>query len=74
MTYLHDTFNDYGTPVSAFQCDTCGQVVTICPTPPIDQRDQWNHCMISPCPSYDPDRDVLMLTMLGAELKEQPHD
>ena len=58
MSYVGVERNEYGTPVSTFDCDKCGGRFTICPEPPEDQRWMWQHCMAPECESYDVSRDV----------------
>ena len=72
MSYIEESVNEYGTPISVFKCDTCGDTYTLCPAIPENKRDQWQNCMADICPSYDPNRDVLMLVHLGAELNVEP--
>jgi hypothetical protein len=62
MTWLPDSTNEYGTPVSVLDCDTCHHVVTLCPALPTEGRRQlWgNTCLGDKCPSYDIGRDVDM--------------
>lgn len=57
MTYLAETFNEYGTPVSLFQCEGCKTTFTVCPAVPQDRRDQWDGCMAEGCSTYDEARD-----------------
>lgn len=71
MTYRFESRNEYGTPVSAFTCDTCGGDFTVCPAVRVEKRDQWDGCLATECPSYDPDRDVDMLMLLGAEVQAE---
>jgi hypothetical protein len=60
MTWLADSTNNAGTPVSVLDCDTCRHVVTICPALPDDAaRTRWgDHCLGDTCPSYRIERDV----------------
>lgn len=48
--------NEYGTPVAAYKCDTCGNAYTVCPIPENDE--EWNNCLVEECASYDPKRDI----------------
>lgn len=58
MSYIREGINDYGTPVSWFNCDDCGDEFSVCPAVPEDQRDEWDGCMADTCTSYDIERDV----------------
>lgn len=60
MTWLPDSVNEYGTPVSVLDCDTCRHVVTICPALPTDERRRlWgDDCLGDTCPSYRIERDA----------------
>lgn len=54
-------FNEYGTPVTVGQCDTCGEEFTVCPK--ADERrmapgGDWANCLATDCASYDPRRDA----------------
>ena len=51
-----DELNEYGTPVSAFKCEFCGEKFTVCPKPKND--DDWKGCLSDKCISYDPGRDA----------------
>ena len=52
--------NEYGTPVTALTCETCGRPFTVCPEVPPDRLGQWRGCLAEDCASYDPMRDVDM--------------
>ena len=58
--YLGARKNDYGNPVDAFRCETCGGEFTVCPPLPADRSrdDEWTGCMAEQCRSYDPARDA----------------
>lgn len=58
-THVRDERNAYGTEISRFQCETCGQEFTVCPKP--DQHSQWASCLARECASYDPARDADLL-------------
>jgi len=57
VTHLAETFNEHGTPVSLFQCESCATTFTVCPAVPEDRRDQWTGCMADGCATYDEARD-----------------
>lgn len=57
MTHLAETYNEHGTPVSLFQCESCPSTFTVCPAVPEDRRDQWTGCMADGCSTYDESRD-----------------
>lgn len=65
MTYLRQQVNEFGTSVSAFECDTCGAGYTICPEPLVEQRWMWQNCMTPECQSYDVSRDVVAIVGFG---------
>ena len=45
--------NEYGVRVTEHICKTCGVEFTVCPG-----IDNWNDCLVEPCQSYDPERDI----------------
>ena len=49
--------NEHGTMISVHQCDTCGNVFTLCPAVGPGQSD-WDNCLAPKCKSYDKDRDA----------------
>lgn len=57
--FLEVRSNEYGTPVDAYRCETCGEEFTVCPAHK-DRScdDQWTGCQAPECASYDPGRDV----------------
>lgn len=57
MTRVANTFNEYGTPVTMFQCGSCKETFTVCPAVDPKHDDQWVGCLADTCASYDPDRD-----------------
>ena len=57
-TKIADTFNEYGTPVTMFLCESCNQTFTVCPAVEDHNLDQWSGCLGEGCGSYDPDRDA----------------
>ena len=61
--------NEYGTPVSAHICDTCGGDFTVCPAASVDSPD-WDNCLADECDSYDPGRDADILFMSDKEIAE----
>ena len=65
MTYVGQDINEYGTPVSAFDCATCNDRFTICPEPPVEERWMWQNCMAPECESYDVSRDVGAIVGFG---------
>lgn len=56
--YIKESKNEYGTPISVFKCDFCGQEFTVCPAIKPEDRKSWNGCGAPDCESYDPARDV----------------
>lgn len=54
----HLASNEYGTPVAAGICDTCGQDYTVSPPPEPDHYDCWRNCLTPECASYDIERDA----------------
>lgn len=60
--YLGEGKNDYGTPVSRFRCDHCGDEYTVCPVVPLERREHWNSCLSEACQSYDESRDADLLS------------
>ena len=58
MPFLEDGQNEYGTPVSRFKCETCGDKFTICPVVVPDKHGDWSDCLATQCDSYDPNRDA----------------
>lgn len=59
MSYLETRKNDYGTPVDAYRCETCGEEFTVCPAhADRSSDDQWAGCQAVTCGSYDPARDA----------------
>lgn len=55
---VRDDVNEYGTPITVFDCESCGQEFTVCPAAADDRLDHWRGCLDEGCPSYDPSRDV----------------
>lgn len=55
---VRDDVNEYGTPITVFDCESCGQEFTVCPAVADDRLDQWSGCLQEDCPSYDPARDA----------------
>ena len=58
MPKLADTFNEYGTPVTLFRCDTCEETYTVCPAVADCDLHHWINCLAVNCASYDPALDV----------------
>jgi len=54
----HNAVNKYGTRVAIRRCKTCGAEFTVCPAPPPEKLDQWQHCLSEACDSYDDSRDA----------------
>lgn len=66
------TTNEYGTPVSAHVCQTCGAEFTVCP-PVDDGRPGWDNCLAPECPSYDVTRDAdLMFEIEPGLIRREP--
>ena len=63
--YMEENVNEFGSPVSVFTCESCGDVFTVCPVVPEDTRDQWTGCQAELCDSYDPSRDADLYFALG---------
>jgi len=59
--------NEFGTPTSVYRCTTCGLPFNVCPPKTVEAY--GTDCMDDECPSYDPDRDVQMLLLRGAEVR-----
>ena len=55
---IENGFNECGTPVTYFACETCGNEFTVCPVVSDDRLDIWKNCLSIECGSYDPKRDV----------------
>ena len=66
--FIRDLKNEYGTPITEFRCGTCGELFTICPKVSPCYYDQWEHCILEHCDSYDPSRDADILFMGDEEL------
>jgi hypothetical protein len=58
MSRIKDTYNQSGTKVAEYGCETCGAVFTVCPAPSPEKDDQWRGCLAKGCKSYDPARDA----------------
>jgi len=54
---LRDDTNDYGTPITVFQCEFCGVEFSVCPAVRESRLDNWRGCMTPECESYDETRD-----------------
>lgn len=52
------TVNEYGTPVTKYRCEACGEIFTVCPAPTPSEDHNWDGCTAPECSSYDPDRDI----------------
>ena len=61
--------NEYGTSVTKYWCDTCGEEYTVCPSPEND--DEWNNCLSPDCPSYDSGRDIDKIFDTDAEIYKE---
>lgn len=72
MTYIKEATNDYGTPVSAFVCNTCGNPFTVCPAVTEVQHDEWQNCMSEDCDSYKPTRDADLYFGTGMVERDTP--
>ena len=55
---LRDDVNEYGTPITVFKCDFCGEEYSVCPAIPDVKLDDWNGCQMEWCESYDESRDA----------------
>jgi len=65
MTWLPQSVNEYGTPVSVGICDGqpdyCGREFTVCPAMDDERQERWGHgCLADFCASYDLGRDIDM--------------
>jgi hypothetical protein len=58
MAITEITTNEYGTPVAAGLCDTCGRPYTVVPVPDRDRWHAWTSCLEPDCASYDITRDA----------------
>lgn len=67
---MREDVNEYGTPVGAFTCQSCGREFTVCPRPADPER--WAGCTHPECPSYDAERDAEPLFMPDAEFAALP--
>jgi hypothetical protein len=57
--FIETRKNEFGTPVDAYRCDTCGDEFTVCPANDDRSRDEdWSGCMALTCASYNPRRDA----------------
>jgi hypothetical protein len=56
--YLGLGRNTYGTVVSKFECNTCGQPYTVCPSLEEINISNWQNCLEVGCNSYDTLRDA----------------
>lgn len=65
MTYLGCGVNEYGTEISLYICDTCGERFSVCPAVPEERKDEWNGCQAEWCGSYEPMRDADLYFGLG---------
>ena len=65
MSYVGESANEYGTQVSVFDCEECGQRFSVCPHVPEERRDQWDGCLAEGCASYEPTRDADLYFLLG---------
>lgn len=59
MAYLGEGINEYGTAVSRFVCDTCGEEFTVCPA--VTEEAWGGSCLAEGCGSYDLRRDIDLL-------------
>ena len=60
-TKIGHELNDYGTLVTRFKCEECGDEFTVCPAVPPDKENGWEGCLKPECTSYDPARDMDLL-------------
>jgi len=65
---VREDVNEYGTPVSVHNCQTCGGEFTLCPLIPDDDAHRWPDCLSPECESYDPHRDADLLFMSDKEI------
>ncbi len=55
---IRNDVNEQGTPITVFQCESCGVEFSVCPAIPDIDLDNWKGCMRPECDSYDEERDV----------------
>lgn len=75
MAYNGNGKNEYGTPISLFTCEFCGNDFSVCPAIKEDRISEWDNggCQSPECVSYDPDRDADIFFMTDEEIaKEKP--
>lgn len=61
-TFLGYGENEYGTCVSRFRCDTCGEEFTCCPTyASLGKSEETPGCQSKKCDSYDVRGDVSLM-------------
>jgi len=70
MSKIGHELNEYGTLVTRFKCEYCGNEFTICPAVPPDKENEWRGCLGVDCVSYDPSRDVDLLMSEGATIQQ----
>jgi len=70
MAFLRNDLNEYGTPVTWFTCEFCGDEFSICPAKPEHGHDNWKGCLSDQCDSYDPSRDADILFMTDEEIEK----
>lgn len=58
MARIGMTVNEYGTTVTKYKCESCGDIFTVCPAPSPDKDVHWKGCTAPECSSYRPDRDI----------------
>lgn len=56
MAFIREDVNEYGTPVSVMECETCGMEFTVCPS--VSDPSKWPDCTAPECASYDESRDI----------------
>jgi len=63
MSYLRESLNEEGKPISVFKCNSCNEVFDVCPAIPEEVRVLWSNggCQSEKCSSYGPKRDCDIL-------------
>ena len=69
---IRDDINEFGTKITIFKCDFCGEEFSVCPAVSDEKSDQWTGCLSADCISYDMSRDVDAIMFFGAgEMKRR---
>lgn len=69
---IGDGFNEYGTPITYFQCEYCGREFWVCPAVDDDNLDSWTGCLDVDCESYTPSRDAELMIFFGIPIEKRP--